>query len=73
MNMGPLGVDIIECRIADKEAEVVVTVGKESSTINENLLVCAGKVGKMLQEQEDIHQSLCVGEMQIRLKAESLS
>lgn len=50
MNMCPLGVDINECRIADKEAEVAVTMGKESSTINENLFVCAGKVGKMLRE-----------------------
>lgn len=44
---GPLGGEMNECRVADKRAEEAVTVGKEISTINENLLVCAGKIRKM--------------------------
>lgn len=44
---GPLGGEMNGCRVADKKAEEAVIIGKEISTMNENLLVCAGKIRKM--------------------------
>ena len=44
---GPLGGEMNGCRVADKKAEEAVIIGKEISTMNENLLVCAGKIRMM--------------------------